>query len=93
MNQSTRPPAPAPMVDLVFDADCPNVDDARALLRTALIAAGLPPEWREWERDDADTPTPLQGLGSPTILVNATDVSGVDEKDDGAERANCCRVY
>lgn len=93
MNRSTRTPVAAPAVDLVFDADCPNVDDARTLLRTALIAAGLPPAWREWERDGADTPARLRGLGSPTILVNGIDVSGAERTDDGSERANCCRVY
>jgi mercuric ion transport protein len=91
MNPST--PAAAPMVDLVFDTDCPNVGAARALLRTALVAAGLPPEWREWERDGVDTPARLRGLGSPTILVNGIDVSGAEETGDSAERANCCRVY
>jgi mercuric ion transport protein len=93
VNPSTRTSVTAPAVDLVFDADCPNVDDARALLRTALVAAGLPVEWREWEHDGADTPAQLRGLGSPTILVNGIDVSGAEETDDGAERANYCRVY
>lgn len=84
---------PVPEVDLVFDTECPNVDDARALLRTALAEAGLPETWREWERDAEGTPAELRGLGSPTILVNGVDVSGVEPGAGSVDRANCCRVY
>ena len=81
------------VVDLVFDAGCPNVGEARTLLRRALIDAGLPDQWREWKHDDAGTPPALRGLGSPTILVNGTDVSD-DERDMGLPvRANSCRIY
>lgn len=82
-----------PTVDLIFDTECPNVDDARELLRTALKEAGLPTEWHEWDREASETPAALRGLGSPTILVNGVDVSGADETNLPAERANCCRVY
>ena len=82
----------APTVDLVYDSDCPNVDEARALLREALTQSGLLQVWREWKRDDAETPPGLRGLGSPTILVNGVDVSG-NEEEDVSERANCCRIY
>ncbi len=90
---SSMPTSFAPTVDLIFDADCPNVDDARALLRTALKETGLPTEWREWDREAAETPSALRGLGSPTILVNGVDASGADETNLAVERANCCRVY
>lgn len=93
MNVSAQTPGPTPTVDLVFDAQCPNLADARVLLRAALMASGLPPVWREWERDRADTPAELRGLGSPTILVDGVDVSGMDEADTDAGRANACRVY
>ena len=92
MTSHTRGSIPDPQIDLVFDTECPNVDDARALLRSALTEAGFPETWREWERDADGTPTDLRGLGSPTILVNGVDVSGV-EPGAVAERANCCRVY
>ena len=82
----------APTVDLVYDSDCPNVDEARALLREALTQLDLIQVWREWKRDDAETPPALRGLGSPTILVNGVDVSG-NEGEDISERANCCRIY
>ena len=82
-----------PSIDLVFDNECPNVEDARALLRTALVDAGLPPTWREWERAAPNTPAQFQGLGSPSILVDGVDISGADNLDGRTERANCCRIY
>jgi mercuric ion transport protein len=93
MSISTAPTAAAPRIDLVFDNDCPNVEDARALLRRALGAAGLALMWQEWERDAAETPAALRGLGSPTILVDGVDVSGAEAPVSPSERANCCRVY
>lgn len=82
----------APTIDLVYDRECANLPEARALLREALTHLGLIPVWREWERDGAETPHELRGLGSPTILVNGVDVSG-NEAADVSERANCCRLY
>ena len=82
--------AGGPVVDLVFDPECPNIGEARALIRAALSDAGMTADWREWEREGADTPAPYRGLGSPTILINGTDVTG---RDDGGDGANCCRVY
>ena len=81
-----------PPVDLVYDRDCPNVGEARVLLREALTQLGMRPVWREWERDSAETPPELRGFGSPTILVNGVDISG-NEDADVADHANCCRVY
>jgi hypothetical protein len=77
-------------IELVFDQDCPHLSEARALLRTALAAAGLPEEWREWDRAALDTPSELRGFGSPTILVAGADVTGDDAHHGGADR---CRVY
>ena len=84
---------PVPRIDLIFDNECPNVDDARALLRTALAEAGLQPTWREWERDAVETPAELRGLGSPSILVDGVDVSGGNQVHDLRAGANCCRIY
>ena len=86
-------PGSAPKVDLVFDVDCPNVDAARCVIRRALVATGFPPVWREWTRDAADTPPALRGLGSPTILVDGTDVSIVEGPVTDIERSNSCRIY
>ena len=93
MSVAMRTAVMVPRVDLVFDLDCPNVEEARALLQTALSRAGYLATWREWERDAAGTPPELRGLGSPTILVEGLDVSGPEPTDRPSERANCCRVY
>lgn len=81
-----------PAIDLIYDKDCPNVQEARSLLRDALTELGMPPEWREWDREGVETPPELRGLGSPTILVDGVDVSGT-EKEDFRHDANCCRLY
>ncbi|HBQ13058.1 MAG TPA: hypothetical protein DEF51_18610, partial [Myxococcales bacterium] len=74
-----------PRIELVYDADCPNVEAARESLERVLGQLGLPVRWREHVSSDA--PARLRGLGSPTILVDGRDVSG--------ERApsSCCRLY
>ena len=77
-------------VELVFDATCPNVDEARAAIRAALIAVGAPVQWKEWERGAEATPAALRSFGSPTVLVNGADVSGGDAANADA---NSCRVY
>ena len=82
-----------PEVDLVFDRDCAHADEARLLIRRAMVAAGLRPTWREWTRDNADTPPSLRGLGSPTILVDGTDVSTGEPAAADDKRANSCRIY
>jgi len=76
-------------VDLVYDADCPNVGAARAQLRRAFAAAGLEPRWREWDRSAADSPPELRRYASPTILVDGEDVEPVPTPDGGS----ACRVY
>lgn len=70
-------------VELIGDADCPNMDAARRVLRRALPEAGLPPRWDEriQEPDDPDR------VPSPTIRVDGRDVAG--EPDPGAG----CRIY
>lgn len=79
-----------PHVELVYDADCPNVDSARAVLREALTALGVREEWQEWDRGSPETPQFLRRFGSPTVLVNGRDVGG----DDGSRAgANSCRIY
>ncbi|MFA5937771.1 MAG: hypothetical protein WC809_00325 [Sinimarinibacterium sp.] len=76
-----------PDVELVYDADCPNVRQARAQLLRAFAAAGRAARWREWRSDDRAAPGRVQGLGSPTILVGGRDVVPIDNA------AACCRVY
>lgn len=78
-----------PKVDLIFDADCPNVEAARSQLRLALARAGQAPEWEEWQRSDPAAPSYVRRYGSPTILVDGRDAAG----QAAAEEANCCRLY
>ncbi|MEW6331505.1 MAG: hypothetical protein AB1560_08600 [Pseudomonadota bacterium] len=77
-----------PTVELIYDRDCPNVPQARANLLRAFNLAGLAPRWHEWDRAEADVPAYVKGYGSPTILVNRTDVAGATATD-----AACCRIY
>jgi hypothetical protein len=79
-----------PRVELIYDADCPNVERARAALRQALTALGAREEWREWNRGSPETPESVRRFGSPTVLVNGRDVGG----DDGSAAADrSCRIY
>ncbi len=78
-----------PTVELITDVDCPNVEHARAQLQRALAEAGLPPQWRQWDRADPASPARVRAYGSPTILVDGKDVAHAPSSDG----ANCCRVY
>ena len=80
-------------VELVYDQTCPNVAAAREQIREALSLVGLPPEWREWDRDADETPESLRPYGSPTILVDGQDVAAIDERPSTLPLANSCRVY
>lgn len=76
-------------VELVYDADCPNVPAARAQLMQAFATAGAEPRWQEWAKDADDTPARVRGYGSPTILVDGHDVTGAAPHGD----TPACRVY
>ncbi|NJD20175.1 MAG: hypothetical protein FIA95_12945 [Gemmatimonadetes bacterium] len=62
-------------VELVYDAGCPNVGEARLVLTRVLQEAGAPAVWTEWCTDDPACPESRRGLGTPTILVNGEDVA------------------
>jgi hypothetical protein len=93
MNRFRQSRVSVTTVDLVFDAQCPNVDDTREVLHAAMTQAGLAARWREWDREAPETPPALRGLGSPTILVNGVDVSGIEDANAATDGTNCCRVY
>jgi len=76
-------------IELIYDEDCPNVDEARSCLRSALAEAGMPADWKEWPRDDPESPLYSARYGSPTILVDGVDVTGTAPMDGTAS----CRVY
>jgi mercuric ion transport protein len=76
------------IIEIVYDADCPNIKAARAQLEVACHQAGVPPKWQEWDRADMNAPDYVRNYGSPTILVNGEDVAGCNSVD-----GSNCRLY
>jgi len=76
-----------PKVELIYDADCPNVAAAREALMRGFAAAGVTPRWSE--HLSAEGPAYARGLGSPTILIDEQDVSAGSEPSP----ESCCRLY
>jgi hypothetical protein len=79
----------ANQVELIYDADCPNVAAARSLLIQAFTQTGVSARWREWERGAPDSPDYASRYGSPTILVAGQDVAGAAP----VAGVGACRVY
>lgn len=85
-----RTPTTTLQVELIHDADCPNVEPAREVLRQALAQVGLAgATWREWRRDDPAAPAHVRAYGSPTVLVGGRDVAPTAAHEPAA----CCRLY
>jgi hypothetical protein len=76
-------------IELVYESTCPNVESTRAQLLRALSAAGIQPRWREWDLNSPEAPPHVRGYGSPTVLVDGSDVSGAKPDADDS----CCRIY
>lgn len=76
-------------VELIYDADCPNVAQTRSLLIQAFTRTGISARWREWERAAPESPGYARSYGSPTILVDGEDVAGAGP----VSGAGACRVY
>lgn len=76
-------------IELVHDADCPNVGKARRALAQALADAGMAQGWTEWVRDDPAAPAHVRRYGSPTILVDGSDVGGTEP----GVTSETCRLY
>jgi mercuric ion transport protein len=76
-------------VELIYDADCPNVAPTRSLLIKAFAKTGASARWREWERMSPDSPEYGRRYGSPTLLVDGSDIVGFAP----SEGAPACRVY
>lgn len=64
-----------PLVEFIYDGDCPNTRAAREQLLHAFKNAGVCATWQEWEGSDPDIPDHARRYGSPTILVDGRDVS------------------
>ncbi len=41
------------MVELIYNTNCPNVVATREQLLRAFARVGLPPQWKEWDQEDA----------------------------------------
>ncbi len=83
-----------PVVELIYDSDCPNILDARKQLLRAFADSGIEPRWREWCSSDAESPAHVRGYGSPTILVDGRDVAATQGTDSTPpDAAPCCRLY
>ncbi len=76
-------------VELIYDADCPNVAATRSVLITAFTQTGTSARWKEWERSSPGSPAYAQSFGSPTILVDGRDVSSASAMDG----SGACRIY
>src|SRR5207249_1342007 len=68
-------------VELIYDADCPNVAETRANLLQAFAAVHLKAKWTGWERSSPSSPAYAAGFGSPTVLVEGCDVAGDSPKE------------
>lgn len=76
-------------VELIYDADCPNISLARHRLLEALAISPEVSMWTEWNRNDPNAPAYVRHFGSPTILVDGADVAGAKP----AGEISCCRLY
>ncbi|MBI5162774.1 MAG: hypothetical protein HY985_02605 [Magnetospirillum sp.] len=79
------------LVELIYDADCPNITTARTNLLRAFAEAGVPAKWDEWERHSPDSPHHVRNFASPTILVDGRDVA--DPGESSCDGSGACRVY
>jgi len=75
-------------IELVYFQGCPNADTARTNVRTALEALGRPTDITEWDQLAPDAPAHIKRYGSPTILVNGRDITGVGESAGATCRAD-----
>ncbi len=75
-------------VELLYFPGCPNVPAAREQLRRAFTAVGAPAAWTEIDVTAESTPDHARGYGSPTILVDGTDVTGA-----APGGGSSCRIY
>jgi hypothetical protein len=76
-------------VELIYERSCPNIEAARTRLVQAFHRSRIPAKWCEWEVCRPETPEYARQYGSPTILVDGSDVSG----DDNQASSNSCRLY
>ena len=76
-------------VELIYDADCPNVAVTRSQLIKAFTVTGVSARWKEWERSSPASPAYACSFGSPSIIVDGKDIAGVPPSTG----TRACRVY
>ncbi len=88
-----------PKIELIYFEGCPNAEPSRINLRQAISALDLSADWQEWEQGDPQVPEYVKQHGSPTVLINGRDVSGVEAgvggaacRADGAPSADAIRA-
>lgn len=80
-----------PRVELIYDRDCPNVDEARRELTAALREEGLTVGWEE--REQGGTRLDQEAIfGSPTVIVDGRDVVA-ESPAPHSYGASSCRIY
>ena len=76
-------------VELLYDQQCPNLMAARENLSQALASMNLPATWAEWEQASQEAPPYARQFGSPTVLINGLEITGVLPSPN----VSCCRLY
>ena len=77
-------------IDFIYSKACPNVEEAKSVLHEALRITDTPSSVvNEWETGRDELPAHCQGYGSPSLLVNGKEVTGVEP----AEFNEGCAVY
>ncbi len=76
-------------IEILYVADCPNLNSTRQHLDTALQAAGITANIRQTEINDADTAARLDMRGSPTVIINGRDAVTSDARAGSLS----CRLY
>lgn len=80
-----------PRVEILYFRGCPNYEQARVMVDRVAAALRLRPTIELVEVGDDETAAQLRFLGSPTIMVDGSDVEpGADTRRDFAL---ACRVY
>ena len=75
-------------VQLLTFPGCPNAEAAREVLRSALASSRIRATVEEADTTSPNTPEPLRGWGSPTILINGMDIEGLAVPSNTG-----CRLY
>ncbi len=65
-----------PSVELVYFEGCPNANQARENIKAAIDASQGPIQWTEWDLMAESTPESFRRFGSPTVLIDGSDVTG-----------------